>query len=127
MSSPSSRAAAIARLAAIAATMTAVPAVVAGVAGPAEAATAPPVPTPAVGAAPLTHLSTLLGQGATVELTAAHGVHQDTVEPNPFHQFHQFHEGPFRQGTGFDQFKPFHQAPPPVNPPPDPFQQLSQP
>ncbi|MFE3190802.1 hypothetical protein ACFXHA_17460 [Nocardia sp. NPDC059240] len=121
MPSPSSRAAAIARLAAIAATMAAVPAIAASIAGPAEAA-APPQPIP-VGAAALTHLSTLFDQGVSV-IPAGHGVQKDTNEPNPFHQFHQ---SPFHQGGGFNQLPPFHEAPPPHNPPPDPFEQLVDP
>ncbi|MGW4249084.1 hypothetical protein [Nocardia sp. NPDC004722] len=119
MSTPTSRAAAIARLAAIAATMAAVPAIAASIAGPAEAAAPPTIP---VGSAALTHLSTLFDQGLGV-VPAAHDVQQDTNEPNPFHQFHQ---GPFKQG-GFGQIIPFHEAPPPHNPPPDPFEQLVDP
>ncbi|WP_327140521.1 hypothetical protein [Nocardia sp. NBC_01327] len=123
MSPPSSsRSAAIARLAAIAASMAAVPAVAMTIAGPAGAAVAPAPQSYVVGAAAKEHLSTLLAQGVTADLTAAsHGVQHDTTEPNPFHQFHQFNEGPFRQGSPFGQDAPFHQAPG------DPFMELSEP
>ncbi|QIS08193.1 hypothetical protein [Nocardia arthritidis] len=120
--SQSRRAAAIARLAGIAASMAAAPAIAATIAGPAGAAVAPAQQSAVTGAAAADHLSTLFDPSTTAQLTAtaSHGPQRDTTEPNPFHQFHQFNQGPFHQGSPFDEDVPFHQW---INP----FDQLVEP